>query len=268
MWQEQFIETIRQVLDSDPRVIALFLGGSFGKGQADGYSDIDLVAIVARDDQAEFNTAWRQRLQAIAPIVFWNETGKDQHLFNAITEQWQRIDLISADEDALKKRSKDSLKPLIDRHGLYDTLPATIPWPGPNRGYLTYLINEFFRVFGLFAVAAGRKEYLLGVAGVELLRMMLFNLLSEEVERVDKGGMLAWSRRLSEEQLDLLATIPPVAPTLQSIIDAHLACASAFLPRARKLAARWDIEWPQAFEDATWKHLEREVGMKKPTSVA
>lgn len=267
MWQEQFIESIRQVLDGDPSVVALFLGGSFGKGQADRYSDVDLIAIVAGDDQAAFNTAWRQRLEAIAPIVFWNEAGKDERLFNAITEQWQRIDLISTDADALKKRSRDALKPLIDRHGLYDTLPASMPWTEPNKGYVSYLINEFFRVFGLLAVAAGRQEYQLSIAGVELLRMMLFNLLSEEVERVDKGGMLAWSRRLSEEQLGLLASIPPVAPTRESIIAAHIACATAFLPRARRLAAKWDIEWPEAFEDATWRHLEREVGMKRPAGL-
>ncbi|AHF84216.1 DNA polymerase III subunit beta [Rhizobium leguminosarum bv. trifolii WSM1689] len=267
MWQEQFIEKIRQVVSGDPRVVGLFLAGSFGKGQADTYSDIDLLAVVARDDQAEFSGAWRQQLEKIAPIVFWNELGKEERVFNAITDQWQRIDLGVVDEGALKKRSQDSLKPLIDRHGLYDTLPATTPWSGPNKEYLTYLINEFIRVFGLLAVANGRGEYLLSVAGVDLLRMMLFNLLSEEVERADKGGMLAWSRRLSEEQLDLLATIPPAAPTRQSIIDAHLACASAFLPRARRMAERWEIEWPQRFEDATWRHLEREVGMKKPANV-
>ncbi|NKM14001.1 hypothetical protein GFL85_23780 [Rhizobium laguerreae] len=229
MWQEQFIDKIRQVVSGDPRVVGLFLAGSFGKGQADTYSDIDLLAVVARDDQAEFSGAWRQQLEKIAPIVFWNELGKEERVFNAITDQWQRIDL-----------------------GVVD---------------FTYLINEFIRVFGLLAVANGRGEYLLSVAGVDLLRMMLFKLLSEEVERADKGGMLAWSRRLSEEQLDLLATIPPAAPTRQSIIDAHLACASAFLPRARRMAERWEIEWPQRFEDATWRHLEREVGMKKPAGL-
>jgi predicted nucleotidyltransferase len=265
MWQEHFIEKIRKVLSNDPRVVALFLGGSFGKGQADIYSDIDLIAAVAPDDQAEFNKGWRQQLQAIAPIVFWNELRKDEHIFNAITERWQRIDLVVTDPEALKKRGKDSLKPLFDQHGLYDSLPATIVWTGPNKGYVTYLINEFLRVFGLLAVGAGREEYLLCVAGVDLLRMMLFNLLSEEVERADKGGMLAWSRRLSEEQLGILATIPPAAPTRQSIIEAHLALARAFLPRARQMAQKCNIEWPQAFEDATWQHLARELDIDRPT---
>jgi hypothetical protein len=33
------------------------------------------------------------------------------------------------------------------------------------------------------------------------------------------------------------------------------------------MAERWGIEWPHAFEDATWKHLEHEVGLKRPASV-
>ncbi|PWV88331.1 aminoglycoside 6-adenylyltransferase [Phyllobacterium myrsinacearum] len=268
MWQEQFIEKIRNVFEPNERVIALFLAGSFGKGQADAYTDVDLLAIVARDDQAEFSAGWRHQLETIAPVVFWNELGKEERVFNAITDQWQRVDLAVADAESLKKRSRDALKPLIDRQGLYDALPATVPWTGPNKGYVAYLINEFFRVFGLLAVASGRREYLLSMAGVELLRMMLFNLLSEEVERSDKGGMLAWSRRLSPEQLGLLASIPPLEPTPQSLIDAHLACAKAFLPRARKMAERWNIEWPQAFEEATWNNLEREVGLIKPDGLS
>lgn len=267
VWQDQLIEDVRRALDGDTRVIGLFLGGSLGKGQADAYSDIDLIAIIAPDIQAEFGRDWRRYLEAIAPIVFWNEMNKGERVFNAITDQWQRIDLVSISLEALAGRSRDGLKPLIDRHGLYDTLPPTIAWMGPNKGHVSYLINEFLRVFGLLAVADGRGEYLLSVAGVDLLRMMLFNLLSEEVERADKGGMLAWKRRLSEEQLGLLASIPPAAPTRQSIIDAHIACARAFLPRARRMAEQWNIEWPQAFEDATWRHLEREVGIRKPTGI-
>lgn len=58
--------------------------------------------------------------------------------------------------------------------------------------------------------------------------------------------------------------IPPVAPTRESVVEAHLAVAAAFLPRARKLAQTWDIDWPQAFEDATWKYLQREVGIERP----
>jgi hypothetical protein len=266
MWQEGFIDRICCLLEQDTTLRGLFVGGSLGKRQADVYSDIDLIAVVAPDDQGVFRKVWRSRLEAIAPIVLWKELHNEECVMNAITSEWQRVDLVVADEVTFRKRSQDSVKPLIDRNNLYDALPAAIAWPGPNRGYVIHLINEFLRVLGLLAVAIGRKEYLLAIAGVDLLRMMLFNLLSEEVERADKGGMMAWSRRLSAEQLSLLTTIPPVSPTRRSVIDAHLACAAAFLPRARKMAEKWAIEWPRAFEEATWQYLEREVGLTRPAN--
>jgi hypothetical protein len=266
MWQESLVDRIRCSLEQDTTILGLFLGGSLSKGQADIYSDIDLIAVVARDGHGVFRKIWRSRLEAIAPIVHWKELHREECVMNAITKEWQRVDLVVADEVTFRKRSQDSVKPLIDRNKLYDALPATIAWSGPNTGYVTDLINEFLRILGLLAVAVGREEYLLCIAGVDLLRMMLFNLLSEEVERADKGGMMAWNRRLSAEQRSLLATIPPVSPTRQSVIDAHLACAAAFLPRARKMAEKWAIEWPRAFEEVTWQYLERELGLTRPVN--
>jgi hypothetical protein len=267
MWQDQMIGQIGTALIEDPAVRALFLGGSFGKGQADRYSDIDLIAVVSPADQAQFNAQWKDRLQSIAPIVFWNELTTGDHVFNAITDQWQRIDLVTTDAEAMRRRGQDSLKPVFDKDGLLGTLPETIPWPGPSKGHVSHLIHEFIRVLGLFGVGAGREEYLTCVAGVDLLRMLLYNLLKEEVEVADKGGMLAWSRLLSREQLAALESIPAAAPTRQSLIEANLACAKAFLPRARRMAERLDIAWPQPFEDATWGYLKREAGIEKPASI-
>jgi hypothetical protein len=145
MWQEGFIDRIRCSLERDTTIRGLFLGGSLGKGQADVWSDIDLIAVVAPDDQGAFRNVWRSRLEAIAPIVLWKELHNEECIMNAITSEWQRVDLVVADEVTVRKRSQDSVKPLIDRHNLYGTLPAAIAWPGPNRGYVTHLINEFLR---------------------------------------------------------------------------------------------------------------------------
>ncbi len=267
MWQQPFIENISGALKDEPRLIGLFLGGSFGKGEADAYSDVDLLAIVAHDDQEDFASIWKQRLESLIPIIFWYELAKGARILNAIGEGWQRIDLVLADKAILAKYSKDSLRPLIDGQGLYGNLPDTIPWPGPNRGQISSLINEFIRILGLLPVGLRREEYQTCLMGQDLLRTSLFHLLTEEIERVDKGGMLAWSRRFSPEQLALLGSIPYASPTRQSIIDAQLAAATVFLPRARSLADKWNIEWPQAFEDATWKNLKATLGIEKPQGI-
>jgi Streptomycin adenylyltransferase len=265
MWQDQMVDRIKATLVDDAKVRALFLGGSFGKGVADAYSDIDLIAVVAPADQDAFNAGWKERLQSVAPIVFWNELVKGDRIFNAITDQWQRIDLYATDAEGLKRHGRDTLKSVFDKDDLYATLPETTPWSGPNKGFVTYIINEFIRIFGLLPVGVGRGEYLTCIAGIGMLRMLVFDLLTEEVERADKGGMLAWSRRFSAEQLEVLASIPAVVPERQSVITANLACARAFFPRARKMAARAGIEWPQAFEDAMWGYLGRELEIERAT---
>lgn len=156
---------------------------------------------------------------------------------------------------------------LIDHADIYKHLPDTIAWTGPNKARVSFLIAEFLRVLGLLPVTLGRKEYLTTQAGLEMQRMTLFQLLSEEVERPDKGGMLAWSRRLSPDQLVLLEQLPAADLTHRALIDAHLAVATAFLPRARALARRWDIEWPTAFEAATWAHLQKSLGIPMPSTI-
>lgn len=266
-WQEALIEAIHRNFDGDERVTGRFVGGSFGKGEADAYSDVDFVALIASGHEADFGDVWRTALEKIQPLVFWGALDQRGSVFNAITDEWQRTDLVITSETLFRKRGKGSVRPLIDRLGLYEALPDTVSWSGPNRGVVAHIIREFIRVLGLLPVAVGREEYLTGIAGAGLLRNLIFSLLTEQVQREDKGGMLAWSRRLSPEQLAVLASLPPVEASRESLINAHLAYAEAFLPRAREFAAQWAVEWPEAFEDATWRHLENSLGVVKPAAI-
>ncbi|MFT3964677.1 MAG: nucleotidyltransferase domain-containing protein [Sphingobium sp.] len=264
MWQQAFIETVTRSLEDDPRLTALFLSGSFGKGEADAQSDVDLLAIVAPEDQAGFAADWRARLDAIIPVVFWNELTRGGHVINAVGADWQRVDLALAGRDTLGRRAQDSLRPLIDREGLYAAFVPSNAWPGPDTPRVAALIDEFIRILGLLPVVIGREEYETAAWGLELQRLGLFNLLSEEVERADKGGMLAWKRRFPPERLALLAAVPRVQAERQALIDAHLAAAAIFLPHARHLAGKWHVPWPHAFEDAAWRHIERTLGIARP----
>jgi hypothetical protein len=268
MWQAAMQATIAERLEEDMRIEALFVGGSFGRGAGDRFSDVDLVAVVPGAHQEAVCADWKAVLESIAPVVFWHDFPRPAFITNAVTEDWQRVDLMIIDRSALQARSRDTVKPLFDRPGLYAGLAQTQPWPGPNKGRIEGLIKEFIRIFGLLPVAAGRGEFLLGQMGVGLLRGMLVELLKEEVERADKGGMLNWTKLYSPEQLALIASVPMPEPTREGLIDAHLACARAFLPHARRMAKRLSIEWPQRFEDAAWRHIERELGVAKPVDLS
>ena len=129
---------------------------------------------------------------------------------------------------------------------------------------LRALVEEFIRVLGLAPVGIGRGEHIVALSGVELLRQMALNLMLEEngVSQSDRGGALRRNPLLTAEQRGELESVPPVWAGRESILAAQARLARIFLPRARRLAANIGMAWPQAFEDATRRHLEAELGLK------
>ena len=174
-----------------------------------------------------------------------------------------RIDFLLVTPARLPAYARDAVKPLFDRQGLLDTMRRVWPIPRPNRTRVAFLIDEFIRVLGLLAVVVGRAEFETGVSGAGLLRTQLTELLVEAAETADKGGALHLGRILAPTQLRILRDLPSPLPTHDSVIEAHLATARAFLPLARTLARQLELPWPAAFEAATWRYLERELGVAR-----
>ncbi|MEL6518100.1 MAG: hypothetical protein AAFQ39_10305 [Pseudomonadota bacterium] len=100
--------------------------------------------------------------------------------------------------------------------------------------------------------------------GVFHLRNKLVELLIDETDAPNRGGMLHLNRLITDEHKALLIALPPPVAEREAIIAAHLAYAQAFLPRARRRAAALGVEWPEAFEAATWAMLETSVGLARP----
>jgi hypothetical protein len=157
------------------------------------------------------------------------------------------------------------LKPLFNRGSV--TLSAH-----PNRPYRTTaealrkLVEEFIRICGLSPVAVGRREYLLMLAGVQLLRQMTMDLMLEEngVSPAARGGALRRNPFLTAQQRLELENAPPLVATRDSALEGHAYLTGIFLPRARRLAARIGMDWPTAFEEATRRHLEKKIGLRWP----
>lgn len=260
MSQEELISAIASVLSDRAEVRGLFLVGSFGKGTADRFSDIDLLAIVEEDAKAEFPATWRTILEGIAPIVFWNQRQAGGTLINAITDDWTRCDLVLPADNTLQGRSRDTVRPLIDQDDLHAALPPHLTFAGPNVARITHLIHEFIRVLGLTSVVIGRGEYFTAVVGAGMQRDHLANLMIEQTGIPDPGGALHLSRLLSTEQMSILLGLPYPKPERIALVEAHLTIAREFMPRAKAVAAQLDIPWPEAFEGATLRHLRQVFG--------
>ncbi|MEM7523107.1 MAG: aminoglycoside 6-adenylyltransferase [Pseudomonadota bacterium] len=248
-------------LSGDQDLRALFLGGSFGRELADAFSDIDLVAIVDENDHAAFAGRWRDVLEGLTTVVFWAERRGAQILINAVAEDWLRCDMYIVPLGGFTGRAQSTVKPLLDREGLYATLPATLPPYQPSPAKIRWQINEFIRIIGLLPVVLGRGELLTAVDGAGLTRGLFTDLMLEEVTEPDRGGALHLSRLLPAEDMALLMSLPPPTPDRDQVIAAHMALAHAFFPRARRLAAAVGVEWPEAFEAAARKRLTADLGV-------
>ncbi len=98
------------------------------------------------------------------------------------------------------------------------------------------------------------------VRGVGTMRGHVETLLMQEVSEPDPGGMLHLSKLLSTEQMAVLKSLPNPKPERDEVIEANFAAARVFMPRARAMAERLGIEWPDAFEAATRKRLAATLG--------
>ncbi len=261
---EQVIATIAEALSHHPAVRALFLSGSFGNGRADAYSDVDFVLVAPESPTDEIAGLWREAVARTGEIVLWWDRNTRPALINTITADWTRTDVVILKPEQMRAHTRTSLRPLFDHDDLYDELRVSAPQAKISPVRLRHQIEEFIRVLGLLHLAAGREEYINGVAGVFHLRSKLIDLLIEETAAADRGGVLHLNRLLTDEQKRLVTDLPPPVAERQPMIDAHLAYARAYLPRARRYAATRGVEWPEQFEAVTWEKLNESLGAERP----
>lgn len=263
MNRDDLLSAAASAARDDPRVLALFVTGSLACGEGDEHSDLDTVLVVGSEALAEMVSAAREWVAQFADLVLWRQVHPPYPLFHAITEDWQRLDVTIAAPDCLTL-TKDRARPLLDRTNLYDGLPEH-PAERPLRPEtIGRLVEEFLRVLGLAPVALGRGDYVGGVTGVALLRGLLIELMVAEQNPLHPPGAKSLSRVLPAADIALLKELPNPQAARDPVLAANLALAAAFLPRARRLAVKTGLDWPQRLETACRARLHRELGAELP----
>lgn len=261
------IRTISEALVAEPRIRALALSGSYGAGLEDAYSDLDFLVVADDGATDAVVTLWRSAVARVGEIVLWRDRQVKPSLINAITADWLRIDADFAPPPEITRRTRDGLKILFDHDQLFGALPEIAAKPGPNPERLIWQIEEFLRILGLLPLAMGRAEYFNSVTGLLHLRTLIVDLLVEETAAPHRGGALHLNRLITAEQKQALAALPPLVAERDALIAAELAYAALYLPRARRMAARLGVDWPERFERATWAHLRATLGIEPPAAV-
>lgn len=259
--QAELLAAIERALSADPDVGAAWLAGSLGAGGGDAWSDVDvLVLVLVGANAGGVAVRYAADLSPIAEVVLVNTIGG--RVVSAVTRDWQRFDLTFIEGAELARYDRARLSPLFNRSGSEPPV-SNHPAHRTRPDTLRAMVNEFLRVFGLLVVGINRGEYQLGLSAVDILRRLTMDVMLEEngIGPVERGGLLHRNALLTPEQRAALGAIAPVVATREGIIAAELAIAAVFLPRARRLAARIDMAWPQALEDATRAYLGNHLGI-------
>ena len=81
--QHDFLADLQAKLENDARVLAAWLEGSFGRGSADRYSDIDLHLLLR--EAGAFHSDARAWLEVLRPLVLYKLLF-DGRMINALTD--------------------------------------------------------------------------------------------------------------------------------------------------------------------------------------
>jgi len=260
----QAIDVITEAARGEDRIRALYLSGSHATGLQDDYSDLDFLLVTPDGASDDISALWKRLVLETGPLVMWRDRIVRPALINAITENWLRIDAVLLPPEQMATYAKDSLRVLFDRDGLHKRLGEKTGSASDKPPRAGYQFEEFIRILGLLAVAIGRQDFINGVTGVMHLRSLLIELMIEENAAPHRGGALHPHRLLSEEQKAVLVSLPVPKATRAAVIQAHLAYAGIYLPRARRLAKTWGVTWPERFEAATWAHLRKTLALEAP----
>jgi len=256
-----------EVLGADERVRAVWLSGSLARGAADAASDLDLLVAVADDAHEEFAGAWREWLAAITPTVLSEELWFAKGSLWSITPNYERLDVVVEKVSQLPSTLFRIRTVVFDRDGLDATIPDVVPTP-PSANVVAKTIEEWFHFSAMPEVLVVRRDWLLAAEHLHLLRGLIYKLYVECNQPLPMMGLKQWSSKLTTEQIATMEALPTGVSDVPSFIDAHLACARAFLAVARPLAAEVGVEWPTELEAAAARHVSDVLGVDDPYPAA
>jgi predicted nucleotidyltransferase len=261
--QAALIDRIAETLSDLARVRGAFLGGSFGRGEADAFSDVDVYVVVDdADDIPSMLTELSNNLGKVHPIAFSNVL-PNARTINSITREWLRFDFTVLTQHEIVYFGRDQLEPLFDRLNVFERMRAT----SEHRRNLTAnglveIVNEFIRVLGLSVVVHGRDDVVTAETGTQLLRDMLIRIMAFENGAQPPRGVLSLKRSLTPSQFSALMELPPLDASWPSVFARSKALAKQFFPRARSLANELGAKWPEEFERATLANLREKLGLE------
>ncbi len=251
----RLITACTDLVQGDERVQAAWLAGSFGRGDADAFSDIDLHVLLPSETDVspieEDVTRW------LSPVTSFVGTKKVfAHLYHCVTTDGDRIDVnfhigsfheVDLAKIVVLKNDGDALRHVEE------------PVFDPARTFAVD-VAEIWRMTLLLPVMIGREEYLRLFHGISIKYSFIINLLVRGRGYPRPVGAKKLNDLLLLEDRELLAeavSIPRVDAV--SLARADLRLAAIVRDHGPECCARIGISYPGEWEAVTRKRLQQEL---------
>jgi predicted nucleotidyltransferase len=262
---ERIVRRLGTLCQTDPRIVAAFIGGSLATGTADEYSDVDAYLIVEDSAYASFladREAFMRQLGEPVLLEHFDGFGFDMILF--IFADGVKGELALAEASDFLHIHYGPYRVLVDRAGLLEgvTFPVEQVAIEEQRQHLLGHLKSFWRGFLVMSQALGRGNLLSAATYLEGARRRLVSVCRLSADFGDPGGHPRLEAVLSPDLQEALVDVfPPLER--QAMIEAARRMADLFRELARPLAAQQRIAYPDGLERVVMTWFGDEFGTKK-----
>ena len=190
---QPFVDRFLQACQTDERVVAACLIGSYAKGKADQYSDIDLMIITTDSAYAEFHQQREAFLRSLGNLVFLEDFGHPDIAFH-IFDDGAEGELYFGREGRLDHLYDAPFQILLDKKNIL----AGVTYTSPNKEFdiqkqtekLRHEIYLFWHEISHFTTAIGRGQLWWARGQLEALRSICVTLarLQNDFSDTDIGN--------------------------------------------------------------------------------
>ena len=154
MKRHSAVKSVGDAILKDGLAKALFLKGSIARGDDDEYSDVDMYAVVSKENHETFLSKRIEYLEAYKPLIYWSESNFVGPQIVGVFENALHFDLYMVTPGAIPQT--DDIKVLYDKNGLlksYRKVPLSI-----SHSEAVTKINGFSFTLLEFEAAYMRKD--------------------------------------------------------------------------------------------------------------
>lgn len=256
---QEYLKAFTAKAALDARVLGTWLEGSFAKGTADRYSDIDIHLLVAEENKEAFQQGLESWLSDIHPLVLFKNTFPGQ-MMTCITTAGLRVDVwLHAGDTIVLERTEAHLLSAVE--GCIQFKEARRDQKSKDvSSVLNQHFNEFWRVLSILPTALGREEYISGFMGTTFAVMSLTEVLIVGSGNQRNRGIKNINDFLPQvlrKEIEDALTIPSI--NRESIAKAPLRLTAIMQRYGPDIAKQHEVTYPLALEKAVLNYISREL---------